>query len=87
MLEDCVGREREVGRDAQGEQMEVAREEAGDEVRGRELRVLRVGERDADLVEARGVEDFERLTDLDEVGGVVEVQERAAELRSLFVSS
>ena len=78
MLEDCVGREREVGRDAQGEEVEVAREEAGDEVRGRELRVLRVGERDADLVEARGVEDFERLPDLDEVGGVVEVQERAA---------
>lgn len=73
MLEDRVGRKREVGRDAQGEQVEVAREEARDEVRGRELRVLRVGERDADLVEARGVEDFERLADLDEVGGIVEV--------------
>ena len=42
-----------------------------------------VGERDADLVEAHGVEHFERLADLDEVGWVVEVQERAAEFRGL----
>ena len=52
-------------------------------MRRRELRVLCVGERDSDLVEAHGVEHFERLPDLDEVRRVVEVQERATKLCGL----
>ena len=83
VLEDRVGREGEVGRDAEGEEVQVAREEAGDEVGGRELRVLRVGEGDADLVETDSVEHFEGLADIDEVGRVVEVEERSPKLRRL----
>ena len=86
VLEDGVRQEGKEERDAERKQVEAARKEAQDEVRGRELRVLHVGEQDTDLIEARSVEHFEGLADSDEVGRVVEVEERVAEFRCLDIT-
>lgn len=83
MLENGIGAEAQVLRYPECEEVLVACEEAGDERRWAGRHVLVVGDGDADFVVAHSVQHLERVRHADEVIGVVEVKEGAAELRGL----